>query len=180
VIEAAVGKFVDAYMRHSHIDEKWRPLLDDIQTRPDTVGLIATDHYAEATAAIQSHLAVLGIASTPATGANSHAGGSGFIVANSADIGCLKADRRFWLTLKKTCLSMPVKNVLLMDDFGSSESDRSGYAETRQIETRIDATRQALGGVFGVKPQILHFQAGQDAEKAIHKAIATVKKALRP
>jgi len=179
VIRAAAGKFVEAYLRRSVIDARWRPLLVDIQQCPDTVGLIATDHYAEATAAIGSHLATLGIAVAPTTGAESNDGGAGFIVANSADIGCLKADRRFWLTLQETRLDMPVKKVLLVDDFGSNEPDHSGYAQARRIETRIDATRQALGDVFEVKPQIIHFQAGQDVEKAIRKTSASVKKALQ-
>lgn len=178
LIKAAVGKFVEAYMRQSAIDSRWRPLLADIQKRSTSTGLIATDHYAEATGAILSHLAVLGIAAVPASGKKEPCGKAAFYVANSAAIGCLKADSRFWLTLKKTCLPMPFKKMIIVDDFGSNEQNKSGYAQPRQIETRIAATSRALGDVFGVKPQILHFQTGQNAAKAILKTSATVKKAL--
>ncbi len=179
LIETAVAKFLDAYMHHSNIDNRWQPLLSDIQNRPDTVGLIATDHYAEATAAILAHLATLGISAIPATEEISHTGKNAFIVANSADIGCLKSDRQFWSTLKKRCLSMPVKKVVLVDDFGSNEQDCSGYAETSSVTNRIIATRQALGGTFGVEPTAVHFLTRQDTDRTITAAIKSVRKALR-
>ena len=177
-IETAVAKFLDAYMHHSHIDKRWQSLLSDIQNHPDTLGLIATDHYAEATATILAHLAALGISATPATAELSPAGKTAFIVANSADIGYLKADLQFWLALKKTCLSMPLKKVVLVDDFGSNEQDHSEYAQDRRIESRIAATRQALGEVFGIKPLVLHFLAGEDTDHAIAATIRSVRKAL--
>ncbi len=178
LIETAVARFLDAYLHHSHIDKRWQPLLSDIQNRPDTAGLIATDHYAEATAAILGYLAGLSISATPATEESGQEDPTAFIVANSADIGCLKADRRFWLALKKTCLSMPVKKVVLVDDFGSNEQDHSGYAQDRRIESRIAATRQALGEVFGIQPLVFHFLAGKNTDRAIAATIKSVKKAL--
>ena len=178
-IETAVARFLDAYMHHSHIDKRWQPLLSDIQNRPDTLGLVATDHYAEATAAILAHLAALGISATPATAEISHDGKTAFIVANSADIGCLKADRRFWVTLRKTCLPLPVKRLVLVDDFGLNEQDCSGYAESSRIENRIMATRQALGGAFGVNPRVIKFHAGRDINAAIGTTIRTVRELLQ-
>ncbi len=179
LIETTVARFLDAYMHHSHIDKRWQPLLSDIQNRPDTLGLIATDHYAEATAAIRAHLATLGINATPATREISPAGETAFIVANSADIGCLKADRQFWATLRKTCLPLPVKKLVLVDDFGLNEQDRSRYTEESRIENRISATRQALGGVFGKKPRVIKFQAGRDINAAIVTTIKTVRESLQ-
>ena len=178
-IETAVARFLDAYMRHSHIDKKWRPLLSDIQNRPNTLGLIATDHYAEATDAILAHLAALGIRAAPATNEMRPAGETAFSVANSADIGCLKADRQFWATLRKTCLPLPVKKLVLVDDFGLNEQDCSGYTENSRIENRIIATCQALGGVFGLNPQVIKFQAGRDINAAIVRTIRTVKESLQ-
>ncbi len=178
-IKTTVSKFMGAYMRHSHIAEKWRPLMEEIQTRPDTVGLIATDHYAEATPAIRSHLSALGIASIPATGEKTLADKAAFIVANSADIGCLKADSQFWLHLKKTCLPTPINKVVLVDDFGSNEPDQNGYAENRSIANRITTTRQALGEVFRLKPQVVHFRIGQDTDRTITTTIKTVREFLQ-
>jgi hypothetical protein len=153
--------------------------LSDIQSRPDTLGLIATDHYAEATTAIRAHLAALGIRAAPATAEISPAGGPAFIVANSADIGCLKADRRFWSALTKTCLSIPITQVILVDDFGANEADRSGYAHSRRIASRVTATRQALDGAFGVKPRVIAFHADRDINAAIVTTIRTVRESLQ-
>ncbi len=179
VIESSVSRFLDAYMHHSHIDKRWQPLLSDIQNRPDTLGLIATDHYAEATAAILAHLTALGISATPATAEINPDGKTAFIVANSADIGCLKADRQFWATLRKTCLPLPVKRLVLVDDFGLNEQDCSGYSENSSIENRIIATRQALGGAFGVNPRVIEFHAGRDINAAIVSTIRTVRELLQ-
>lgn len=179
LIEIAVAQFLDAYMHHSHIDKRWRPLLSAIQNRPDTLGLIATDHYAEATAAILAHLTALGFRATSATRETSPADETTFIVANSADIGYLKADRRFWATLRKTCLPLPVRELVLIDDFGLNEQDCSGYTEVSKIEGRIIATRQVLGKVFGVNPQVIKFQAGSDINAAIIRTIRTVKEILQ-
>jgi hypothetical protein len=179
LIETAVARFLDAYMHHSHIDKRWQPLLSDIQNRPDTLGLVATDHYAEATAAIRAHLAALGIRAAPATKEISPDGKPAFIVANSADIGCLKADRQFWVTLRKTCLPLPVKRLVLVDDFGFNERDCSRYTENSSIENRIIATRQALGGAFGVKPRVIKFHAGRDINAAIVTTIRTVREILQ-
>jgi len=179
LIETAVARFLDAYMQHSYIDNRWRPLLSDIQNCPDTLGLIATDHYAEATAAILAHLAALDIHAIPATQKTSPADNTAFIVANSADIGCLKADRRFWATLRKTCLSLPVKKLVLVDDFGLNEQDRSGYAENSKSENRSVETGQALEGVFGVNPQVIKFQAGRDINDGTDRTIRKVKESLQ-
>jgi len=179
LIETAVARFLDVYMHHSHIDKRWQPLLSDIQNRPGTLGLIATDHYAEATAAIRAHLAALGISATPATKGISPDGKTAFIVANSADIGCLKANRQFWATLRKTCLPLPVKRLILVDDFGLNEQDCSRYTENSSIDNRIIATRQALGGAFGVKPQVIEFHAGRDINAAIVTTIRKVREILQ-
>jgi hypothetical protein len=177
-IYAAVSGFLAAYLQHSSIAPAWAPLLTHIQSRPGILGLVATDHYAEATAAVQSHLSALGIAATPAVMASPPDNQSVFRVANSADIGSLKAQRLFWETLKKTCLSMPLARIIVIDDFGASEQDLSGYADPRKIEKRIEATRRALDAIFGISPRIIHFTPGKDADGAIAKTSDMVRKAL--
>lgn len=177
-IESAVAGFIDAYMRHSDIDARWQPLLADIQQRPDVLGLIATDHYAEATNAILSHLAALGIAAATAAVVKGPPGRTAFRVANSADIGSLKADVRFWAALKKTCLPMPLNKIIMVDDFGSNEQDQSGYADTGRIEARLAATCQVVGRTFGREPQVVHYLAGEDPGSTIAATIETVRKTL--
>ena len=178
VIASAIDKFVDAYLRHSAVDPSWLPLLDDIRLRADTLGLIATDHYAEATAVIREHLATLGIAAVPAvpTGPDNYP--EAFKIANSADIGYPKTDYQFWQTLENTCLTGPFKKVVLVDDFGCNEQDQSGYATTAMIEDRITVTRLVLQDVFGPEPQIFHFSIGRNAAPAIAETSEAVRKAL--
>ena len=178
-IETAVSNFLAAYMRHSNIDTRWRPLLTDIEDRPDTLCLIATDHYAEATDAIRANLAALGIQSAPVGREKSPAENFGFLVANSADIGYLKANQRFWQTVRGACPAGPFKQLLLVDDFGVNEPAASDYAATGWIADRIQATRQALCNVFGLDPQIIHFTIGDNPTAAIAAAGSAVRKALQ-
>ena len=177
-ITSAIDLFMDAYMGHSSIDPSWQPLLADIQERADTLGLVATDHYAEATAAVEEHLAALGIDAISAVQAEAVEDLRKLIIANSADIGFPKADRRFWRALRQTCLAVPLNKLVVVDDFGSNEQDRSGYADTARIEARMDATRQSLGDVFGLAPQIVHFAVGEDIGGALAAAGKSVRKAL--
>ncbi|MDX1688832.1 MAG: hypothetical protein R3248_12695, partial [Candidatus Promineifilaceae bacterium] len=51
-LRATVSRFVDAYFEHSTIADEWTPLLRELAARPAAVTVIATDHYAEATAHI--------------------------------------------------------------------------------------------------------------------------------
>ena len=46
---------------------------------------------------------------------------SNFFVANSADLGVWKADRRFWEILKSRLPLAAVRRILLIDDFGFNE-----------------------------------------------------------
>ncbi len=177
-IESAVSKFVDAYMCYSRIDERWRPLLSDIQNLPGVKGIVATDHYAEATPAIIAHLAVMRIDSVPATGKEKPYVETAFIVANSADIGYPKTDGHFWCALVKQHLTIPVGKVILVDDFGSREQDRSGYSKAHKIEKRIAATRKAIEGVFGCQPRVIHFTPGNDPVTAVSETIKSVLKVL--
>ena len=178
-VEAAVSKFMAAYMHHSNIDAGWRPLLADIEVRPDTLCLIATDHYAEATEAIRTHLADLGIPSTPIARRKMTTEKPGFMVANSADIGYAKASNRFWQAVRNACPTGPLKQLLLVDDFGVNEQSASDYPATGPGEDRIQATRQALDDVFGPDSQIIHFIAGGNPEAAIAAAGQAVRKALQ-
>jgi len=176
-IAAALTRFVDAYLRCSTIDAKWQPLLAEIQQSPDAVGLIATDHYAEATLAIQEHLAALGITAIPASGPKGSQRRTTFIVANSADIGCPKAEPRFWQILQATCLPRQLKQVILVDDFGRSEQAADGYAHPGRIAARITATQKALGKVLQVAPRIIPFRIEGEPADAITTAVQSVRKA---
>jgi len=179
LIDAAFSRFIEAYLQNSSIAPEWQPLLAEIQQSPGAVGLIATDHYAEATLAIQGHLAALGIPATPASELKGIDNRTAFIVANSADIGCPKADRRFWQTLQDTCLPRPLKEVILVDDFGLSEQNADAYALPDRITKRIAATQKALGEVLQAVPQVIHFRIDSEPANAIAETVQIVRKALR-
>lgn len=178
-IDAACSRFVEAYLQNSSINPEWQPLLAEIQQTPAAAGLIATDHYAEATLAIQGHLAALGIPATPASELKGIDTRTTFIVANSADIGCVKADRRFWQTLQDTCLPRPLKEVILVDDFGLSEQNADGYALPGRIAKRIAATQKALGEVLQAVLRVIPFRIEGEPANAIGDTVQIVRKALR-
>ena len=112
-ITAAASRFVDAYLRHSRIDSRWEDLLARLDAEPSVLAVVATDHYAEATAAIAENLRSLA---------------PRIYVANSADLGVHKEDRRFWEKLKSLLPLTAVRRVLLIDDFGTNEAPEDDYA----------------------------------------------------
>ena len=178
-IEAALSRFVDAYLQNSRIEPEWRPLLAEIQQAPDTMGLIATDHYAEASPAILKHLDALGIKASPAGRLEDPTARTAFIVANSADIGCLKADPGFWQALQGSCLPGPLNKAVLVDDFGQSEQADDGYAQPDRIARRMAATQKALRDVLRVEPRIIPFRMESDPATAIAAAAQIIREALQ-
>ena len=60
-IEAAASRFVAMYLASSRIDPHWRPVLARLNEHPAAITVVATDHYAEATAKIIGYLDSWGI-----------------------------------------------------------------------------------------------------------------------
>lgn len=164
-IAAAARRFVEGYLGHSRIDPHWRPLLENLSGSPDAGMVIATDHYAEATEAITHFLEAWNIqaarcgatgGAVPLSGGRERVSTS-CLVANSADLGVCKEDRRFWEILKGRFFTGRVRRVVLIDDFGFNEAFEDGYAERSRIESRQIKTRTVLEAVFEVEPMIIPF-----------------------
>ena len=85
------------------------------------------------------------------------AGVSACPVANSADLGVWKADRRFWELLKRRFFAGQIRRVVLIDDFGFNEALEDDYGERTKIESRRMQTRTVLETVFQVEPRIIPF-----------------------
>jgi hypothetical protein len=167
-ITAAASRFVDRYLDHSRIDPHWRPLLEKLTGYPGAAVVIATDHYAEATETIIRYLHSWDI---PVQKAKEGAGGnrwlSLFYVANSADIGFWKADRRFWEVLKSRFSLETVRSVLIIDDFGFNEEQGDSYGEWARIEARQEKTFTILGDVFQAGVEVIpFFLKGREREDA--------------
>jgi hypothetical protein len=213
-IGTAAARFVAAYLKESPIDPRWRPLLHRLAGEGSSRQVIATDHYAEATAAIVGHLQALDIQATalswtggtsappPVAGSAEQpvplrkgppdrpptfrsasppgdtgfpsirpdrrpaAGGENrFFVANSADLGVWKSDRRFWETLKAQLPGAPSRGVLMLDDFGLNEEQGDTYGEVQKAASRQQETLAVLRAVFGtpveIFPFVLQGQAGR-------------------
>lgn len=162
-LAAAVAAFVNRYLAHSRIDARWAPLLHRINTHPFAKVVIATDHYAEATGAIIRFLGDWQIKAISAieTTANPQAA---FIVANSADLGVHKADRRFWQILKRNLPTNDVRCVLIIDDFGYNEQSADDYSRRRHVNARMKETISTLGTVFSAAVEVFPFMIGTDAE----------------
>jgi phosphoglycolate phosphatase-like HAD superfamily hydrolase len=82
---------------------------------------------------------------------------SPLFIANSADIGFWKADRRFWEVLKSRFPLETVRSVLIIDDFGFNEDQGDRYGEWAGIEARQEKTFTVLGEVFQAGVEVIPF-----------------------
>jgi hypothetical protein len=203
-IGAAAGRFIDAYLAHSRINPRWRPILTRLSISPAVCTMIATDHYAEATEAIAGFLeawsipakrASDGSASTDSASAcekepgvapadedrkrfrkrPSHKPGLPFFVANSADLGVWKADRRFWEILQARLPLKAVRRILLIDDFGLNEQAGDDYGGQAKASAREEKTRGILQTVFQTSVEVIPFYLEgkqRDREKECSRLIA--------
>lgn len=153
----AAARFVRSYLRHSAPDRRWEPLLRELLSRDGTRVVIATDHYGEATAAILRHLEELGLPARAAADAPGEGPEPGIVVANSADVGHLKEDRRFWEILKRKERLETVRRTLCVDDFGGNEGEGDRYGVPEKVKKREEQTRRVLQAAFPGDVRILPF-----------------------
>jgi hypothetical protein len=176
-ITASASRFVDRYLDHSRIDPHWRPLLEKLAGYPDAAVVIATDHYAEATETIirylhswdfpaengrrspfgQRHTTPDEKGGTAPDFSVKNRELSPLFIANSAEIGFWKADRRFWEVLKSRFPLETVRSVLIIDDFGFNEEQGDSYGEWARIEARQEKTFTVLGEVFQTGVEVIPF-----------------------
>lgn len=152
-LRARADSFVARYLAHSTIDPAWAPLLKELAAQPGAITVVATDHYAEATAHIVGELAALGVAGAPAL-ESAH---GRFLVANSADLGAHKADRAFWERLRPAVGGRRLRRAVIVDDFGANEQPPDSYADRARVEQRVAATLEVLAAVFAVPVEAFPF-----------------------
>ena len=153
----AASLFVDRYLEHSRMDARWRPLLQSLSRKVGLCLVIATDHYAEATGAILHFLRTWEIPATPLAASPDTILPGRMIVANSADLGVHKADRRFWEILRKRLELDRLRHILLIDDFGVNEQKDDLYADLQKVEKRRQQTITLLKAVFPADVQDFFF-----------------------
>ena len=149
-LEQAVDRFVGDYFASFRVDLRWEKTLRRLRDRPGISVLVATDHYAEATEVIMASLAALGIESRP-LGHVHHENTGGFVVANSADLGYPKTDRRFWEQVSRNFSEQGEAGVILVDDFGCNETVGSAYSMWPRVLKRMNETVAHLEEIF-MKP----------------------------
>lgn len=171
-LEKAVGDFVDSYLAASSMEERWRPLLKSLSSRPDACTVIATDHYAEATPAIVKFLADWDIPALPADGAFGAHRPPALVVANSADLGVHKDEPSFWQRLKTGLQLCPLRAVLLVDDFGFNEQAGDAYGERARVERRQQQTVRLLREVFSAPVHVFGFFLERPEDPQAREALA--------
>jgi hypothetical protein len=185
-IGAASSRFVDRYLDHSRIDPRWRPILEKLSVHPGTALVIATDHYAEATETIIRYLHSWDIPARKAGEKEGTAPGflqknrelSPLFIANSADIGFRKADRRFWEVLKSLLPLKTVRSALIIDDFGFNEEQGESDGEWAGVAVRQKKTLAALEELFHAAQVIPFFLKGGERERAPALRIAETGKRI--
>ncbi len=166
-IRQAASRFVDRYLEHSRMDDVWRPLLQALSEKASAVLVVATDHYAEATGAIIRFLQDWQIPAMPVTGPAAEGAPGRVLVANSADLGAHKADRRFWEAIHDRLRPSRPLRVLLVDDFGANEQEGDAYAARDQVEKRRRQIVALLGDVFGGGVQEFFFRLEPEAPPSL-------------
>ena len=156
VINRAVSSFVQRYLGNSVIDPQWRPILERVAGDESVCGVVATDHYAEATGYIIEHLEALGIKAVSADTADTAMPGQ-IYVANSADLGAHKADSRFWEKLKQTLKLEVLEDIMIVDDFGFNETTGDAYAALAKVDKRRALTEALLEDVFSAPVETVPF-----------------------
>lgn len=87
---------------------------------------------------------------------------SPFFVANSADLGAWKDDRRFWEGVRRA-LSLGVpRQIILIDDFGFNEQAGDLYGERAAISLRQERTTTLLQAVFQTAAEVIPFRLVED------------------
>ncbi len=158
IIALAASRFVESYFGHSRVDKRWKHILGILGEHPDVCVVIATDHYAEATGYILEFLGELGVQAVTAKEVFVDPLKSvRFVVANSADFGVHKADRRFWETLKVSLRLDAVRRILIIDDFGFNEMEGDSYGGLKKVEKRKETTVGLLEEIFPVSVQAISF-----------------------
>lgn len=150
VFEAA-GRFTEAYLRCSTIDPLWAPVLHRLVRQ--AVVIVATDHYAEATAHIVKQLNALRLAAAPAPEPRSGC----ILVANSADLGAGKETPVFWEALHGHKELTAVTAVLLVDDFGCSEQTGDSYGAPEKYAARKNRTVAAIESTWRAPVRVFPF-----------------------
>ncbi|MCG2739732.1 MAG: hypothetical protein L6300_05785 [Syntrophaceae bacterium] len=180
-IAAASSRFVDLYLAHSRMDPFWRPMLEKLAGNPGACVVIATDHYAEATETIIHNLRSWNI---PARKAGEEAEPRfTFFIANSADIGFWKADRRFWEAVKLKFAITAIRSALIIDDFGFNEEQGDSYGKRARVKTRQKETTASLQEIFQASFAVIPFflrSEERDRQETVAQRIAeTVRRINR-
>jgi len=150
-IHKAAFRFVESYFAHSFIDRQWLWLLGKLVKEPSVLILIATDHYAEATDAIIRSLQGLGVAGVSLKDDPTGVHTGTVKIANSADMGFHKNDRRFWTAVQSRVPYQALNRIVYVDDFGYNESAESDYSVPGAVEKRMHATISILKDVFSTE-----------------------------
>ena len=154
-LRQAVRRFTDSYFASFRIDRRWEETLRRLRDRTDISLVIATDHYAEATGLIIDSLAAVGIKGGPLGDVRAEPGL--IMVANSADLGYAKADRRFWDVLRSSFPDFRSGSVILVDDFGCNEAGGSDYSAWPKVILRCEKTETLLADVFQAPLRVVTF-----------------------
>lgn len=157
-VKRSASRFVRLYLRASRIHTVWREVLQYLLSVPSVRVVIATDHYAEATAHIEAQLRRLGVVEEEER----------VLIANSADIGARKESAAYWEQVRAR-LPVPPSEVILIDDFGANEHALDAYAEASAVARRREATAVTLQQVFHVPVIVFEFVLASEQIGSLQK-----------
>lgn len=143
------------YFGASRIDTPWKSLLEFLGASGKTTGIIATDHYMDATEHIVKELERMNLRGISVKESPNIP--QGFLgIANSAELGFFKEEEGFWETLKGH-IPYAGENIFLVEDFGANEPSGDVYGNSRRVLERRRKTGAHLRKVFRRSPGIFEF-----------------------
>jgi hypothetical protein len=151
---------IHAYFIKGTIDSQWKKLLQFLLSKKDTFIIVVSDHYFDARHYFPFHLRELGFQSQVLENNISIRKKGTIYLAISAIMGNRKDHPHFWKNLKEK-LSMEhdeIRNVVLIDDFGSQENDFGFYNSSEKITSRQKNIKQAIQKAFYIEPNLYHFK----------------------
>ena len=156
-LRTCVANFAGEYFRSSHIEAVWLPLLRELVENPGSFVLIATDHYAEASGCILGQCEAFELPAELLDSEGIREDSRKIYIANSADLGTMKANIGFWRKVKRRLASELLEQLIIIDDFGWNESSGDHYATEEKVAKRRSETEEIVLMLFACPVHVFPF-----------------------
>ena len=173
-IDESTQLFTEFYLNQSNIEKLWIPILKKLYNHPFVTLLVVTDHYAEITNHISNQFKRIGFTTTSlciSSLNNKQEIEGSILIANSADMGCLKRSSVYWNQVKTVFSPKIFNQIIIIDDFGFNEAQEDKYSDMNKIFKRMVSTLEGIQTLSFREiyciPFFLHSTSSRNKQKII-------------